>query len=79
MGSGGWGFESLAARQTWRSGPIKQEKLWWPMLAVVVLACAAPNGQLATPKIDQPIHVRSNHPFGVTTPHPRQRQDGLDR
>jgi hypothetical protein len=38
-GSGGWGFESLAARQTPSSVAIKQEKLDGPVLAVSVLDC----------------------------------------
>jgi PPOX class probable F420-dependent enzyme len=36
-GSGGWGFESLAARQTLRSEAIKQEKLDEALLAMAVL------------------------------------------
>jgi hypothetical protein len=38
-GSGGWGFESLAARQTPSSEPIRQEKLVGADLAVAVLTC----------------------------------------
>src|SRR5688572_26587801 len=38
-GSGGWGFEPLAARQTRRSEDIKQEKLGGPYLAVSVFEC----------------------------------------
>jgi hypothetical protein len=38
-GSGGWGFESLAARQTPSSEPIKQEELVGADLAVAVLTC----------------------------------------
>ena len=40
-GSGGWGFESLAARQTRRSDPIKQEKLDRAFLAMAVLPISA--------------------------------------
>jgi hypothetical protein len=38
-GSGGWGFESLAARQARSSEAIKQEKLDGAKLAVSILDC----------------------------------------
>jgi hypothetical protein len=40
---GGWGFESLAARQTRRSAVIKQEKLDGALLAMAVFPIPAPS------------------------------------